>query len=60
MTAVHIIILARFRGYAAKPSKENGKFSAAIRGFTSPAESFRPAGTIHERSDRGAIKDYLH
>ncbi|WP_238383121.1 hypothetical protein, partial [Rubripirellula obstinata] len=33
-------------------AREWGRFSAAIRGFASPAEGFRPAGTIHNRSDR--------
>ncbi|KAA1259397.1 hypothetical protein LF1_19290 [Rubripirellula obstinata] len=41
-------------------ARELVRYNAAIRGFTSPAESFRPAGTIHQRYDRGSINDNLH
>ncbi|KAA1260580.1 hypothetical protein LF1_31200 [Rubripirellula obstinata] len=50
-------------GFAATPrnrARELMRYNAAIRGFTSPAESFRPAGTIHQRYDRGSINDNLH
>ncbi|WP_238383196.1 hypothetical protein, partial [Rubripirellula obstinata] len=34
-------------------AREKVRDNAGIRGFTSPAKSFRPAGTIHQRYDRG-------